>query len=174
MRDTQETTQVIYRSPLREDAGPMQALVKASPPLDVNSTYAYLLICTHFPDTSVVATDGDRLLGFVSAYLEPSNPGVVFIWQVAVASSARGLGVAKRMLHEVLARPSCARVRYLETTITPSNDASWRLFRALARDWQARCLPVATFSGTELGGDDHEDEQLLRIGPLAGQLQGGK
>jgi L-2,4-diaminobutyric acid acetyltransferase len=167
-------TSVIFRRPTRLDASRMHALVRASPPLDENSTYAYLLVCTHFSDTSVVAELDDRLLGFVSAYLEPAAPGVVFIWQVAVAPSARGLGVGRRLLREVLARPSCAHARFLETTITPSNDASWRLFRALARELGTRCESVATFSGAEVGGEAHEDEQLLRIGPLAGDRQGGR
>jgi L-2,4-diaminobutyric acid acetyltransferase len=168
------TMTVTYRRPTRLDAARVHALVRASPPLDVNSAYAYLLVCTHFSETSVVAEQNDRLLGFVSAYLEPANPGVVFIWQVAVAPRARGLGVGRRLLREVLARPSCAHARFLETTITPSNDASWRLFRALAREYDARCEPVATFSGAEVGGDDHEDEQLLRIGPLTAPPQGGR
>jgi L-2,4-diaminobutyric acid acetyltransferase len=166
-------TSVIYRRPTRLDAVRMRALVRASPPLDVNSTYAYLLVCTHFSDTSVVAERDDQLLGFVSAYLEPADPGVVFIWQVAVAPPARGLGVGRRLLREVLARPMCAATRFLEATTTPSNDASWRLFRALAREHDTRCEIVATFGGAELGGGDHQDEQLLRIGPLAADRQGG-
>lgn len=151
----------------------MAALVRDSPPLDVNSTYAYLLVCTHFPETSVVAAAGDRLVGFVSAYPVPSRPDTLFVWQVAVAAAARGQGLGRRMLHDVLARPASAHVQYIETTITPSNDASWRLFRAVARDHGAATETIDHFRGAEVGGATHEDEQLLRIGPLARRQQGG-
>ena len=151
----------------------MAALVRESPPLDVNSAYAYQLVCTHFADTSVVAEDDGRLVGMVSAYLVPVRHDTVFVWQVAVAAAARGHGLAGRMLHELVARPACAHVRFLETTITPSNAPSWQLFRSLARKYRADLHTVDTFRGVEVGGADHEDEQLLRIGPLAIPTQGG-
>jgi L-2,4-diaminobutyric acid acetyltransferase len=132
-----------------------------------------LLVCTHFPDTSVVAEADGQLLGFVSGYLVPARPDTMFVWQVAVAEAARGRGLGRRMLNDVLGRPACAEVRFLNTTVTPSNVASWALFRAVARDHDAECSTVDTFRGAEVGGSDHEDEQLLRIGPLTGPKQGG-
>ena len=167
------STDVTYRCPTGCDASGVQGIVRASPPLDVNSTYAYWLVCTHFAGTSIVAERDGILVGFVSAYLDPRRPDVVFVWQVAVAESARGLGVGRGMLHQLLARPSCEGARYLETTVGPSNAASRRLFRALARDCDAPIETVATVDKTTFGGDPHEDEQLLRIGPIAGRRQGG-
>jgi L-2,4-diaminobutyric acid acetyltransferase len=155
-----------YRQPVPGDAPRLHALVAASPPLDLNSTYAYLLVGAHFADTSVVVERDGALAGFLSAYRKPSEPDVLFVWQVAVSASARGLGVGRRMLRHVLARPSCSGVGAVETTITPSNDASWRLFRALARELGAIVAPVATFDGHQVGGADHEEEQLIRIGPV--------
>jgi L-2,4-diaminobutyric acid acetyltransferase len=59
--------------------------------------------------------------------------------------------------------------RFLETTITPSNEASRRLFLSLARDLEARCRVTSFFSEEDFGGENHEAEDLFRIGPL--QLQ---
>ncbi len=164
-------TAVSFRPPRPPDGRHVSALVRACPPLDVNSTYAYLLVCSHFAGTSVVAERGGDLIGFVSAYRRPDDPEVIFVWQVAVAAAARGQGLASRMLDEILARPGCCGVRHLETTITPSNGPSWRLFRALARGRGARCDRAAGFDREALGGD-HEDEQLVRIGPLDEPLGG--
>jgi L-2,4-diaminobutyric acid acetyltransferase len=161
------------RPPAAEDAPRVHELVADSPPLDLNSTYAYLLIGLHFADTSVVAEREEQIAGFVSAYLKPSAPDVLFVWQVAVAASARGLGLGRHMLRHVLARPACAGVRAIETTITPSNNASWRLFTAFARDLRANVSPVGVFTSRDVGGTDHEEERLIRIGPVSSVQHGG-
>ena len=38
------------------DAKAIHALVGSCPPLDLNSTYAYLLLCAHFAETCVIDT----------------------------------------------------------------------------------------------------------------------
>jgi L-2,4-diaminobutyric acid acetyltransferase len=157
---------VRYRRPEIADGSAMHALVRACPPLDLNSIYAYLLHCTHFRETCVLADSGDGLAGFATAYLQPADPSVLFVWQVAVSPRARGLGVAGRLLQELMRRPACGHVRYLETTITPSNAASWRLFRAFAREQQAACRESTLFEAADFGADGHEAERLLRIGPF--------
>ncbi|MPY87445.1 MAG: diaminobutyrate acetyltransferase [Luteitalea sp.] len=158
--------QVTYRPPRLADAVRVHALVDACKPLDVNSRYAYMLLCTHFAATSAIAEQGRDVVGFVSGYLEPSARAVLFIWQVAVSPSTRGRGVGKRLLQEVLNRPACRDVQYLETTITPSNEASWVLFRSVARDRHADYRQSAWFRSEDFGSEDHEEEVLLRIGPL--------
>lgn len=155
-----------FRRPELADGAVIQRLIQSSPPLDVNSTYAYLLLCQHFRDTCVVALRQGQLAGFVSAYIPPATPQVLFVWQVAVRADARGLGLGTAMLEELLARDQTASVRYLETTVSPSNQASRRMFASLARD---RCVALeeqALFTPTMFGGADHEAERLLRIGPF--------
>ena len=158
----------VFRRPQQADAVQVRALIDECRPLDVNSLYAYLLLCTHFSETSAIAEADGHPLGFVGGYLKPSDPSVLFIWQVAVSPRARGLGVGGQLLQEPLNRPACRHVRFMEATITPSNEASWVLFRSFARTRQAACQEIAMFGQEDFAGANHEDERLLRIGPFGG------
>lgn len=143
-------------------------LVSECRPLDLNSVYAYLLLCEHFAQTCVLAERAGKVVGFVSAYRPPARSEAIFVWQVAVAEQMRGGGLAKAMLHELLARDAVRGCRYLETTVSPSNVPSRRLFRSLARELGAPVVESVLFSEKDFGEGGHEIEALLRIGPFAG------
>ncbi len=161
---------IIYRPPVIGDGARIWALVRHSGVLDANSAYCYLLLCKDFSETCMVAeADGD-VLGFVTAYLKPGHEDLLFIWQVGVARELHGQGVASRLLDELLQRERCRGVRYLETTITPSNTASHALFKGLARRLNANLSEQTYFDVTLFPGDDHEPENLIRIGPLQDYL----
>jgi L-2,4-diaminobutyric acid acetyltransferase len=155
-----------FRKPELSDGAAIQQLIQDAPPLDVNSTYAYLLLCLHFRDTCVVAEQNGQLAGFISAYVPPRHPDVLFVWQVAVHPSARGKRLGAAMLTELLARDAVAPVRVVETTVSPDNAASRRMFARLADDLHAPLEEQALFPPTLFGGADHDDERLLRIGPF--------
>lgn len=161
---------VRLRCPRVADAPGLHALVRATGVLDLNSCYAYALICDHFAATSVVAEDADSgaILGFVSAYRLPDSPTTLFVWQVAVAAAARGQGLASRMLAHVVTGPTAPRVRQLLTTITPDNTASVRLFTGLARAAGCRLETPAQYPAAVLGADPeaHAPEVHHRIGPF--------
>ncbi len=161
--------QLVFRQPTAEDGYPLNKLVENSPPLDPNSVYCNLLQCTHFADTSVAVEEDGQLVGFISAYIPPAKPDTVFVWQVVVDKSQRGRGLAKRMMQEIVRRPACENVRYLETTITPDNDASWALFRSFARDMDTELNHHIWFEREAHFQGHHDSEALLRIGPF-GQL----
>lgn len=166
METETEKPAIVLRPPRQADGCAIHALVDACKPLDLNSVYSYLLICTHFAETSVVGEDpSGNIASLISAYRPPSQPDVLFVWQVAVGEAARGQGIAKRMLREILARPACQGVRFVETTVTPSNEASMALFHSLARELGTELKETPYFSCEELGGS-HEEEHLLRIGPF--------
>lgn len=157
---------VHYRPPRLSDGPAVHALVRRCEPLDLNSPYSYLLLCTDFAATCAVAERDGELVGFVSGYLKPADPRVLFIWQVAVSPAARGLGVGKGLLRAVLDRPACVCVEHLDTTVTPSNAASWAMFHSLARERGARCTRQPIFRAEDFGEETHEEEHLLRIGPI--------
>jgi L-2,4-diaminobutyric acid acetyltransferase len=147
-------------------------LVAACEPLDLNSRYAYLLLCEHFADTCALARMGDQVVGFVSAYRPPERADTIFVWQVAVDAGNRGKGLAASMLHEILQRPQVRGCRYLETTVSPSNTPSRRLFHGLAHRLNAAVSESPLFTEDAFDEQDHECEMLIRIGPFQGKQRG--
>lgn len=161
-----------FRAPTVTDGAEMWRLARESGALEVNTAYAYLLFSQHFADTCVVAERNGKPVAFVSAFVSPAAHDTVFVWQVAVAHEERGQGVGQKLLHHLLARPACRRVRRLEATVTPSNTASRALFESVARDLD---VPFSVYSGfgTDLfPGEGHEPEELVRIGPLPRAMRG--
>jgi L-2,4-diaminobutyric acid acetyltransferase len=158
-----------FRQPTAEDGYALNQLVAASPPLDTNSVYCNLLQCSHFASTSVAAIEDGSLVGFISAHLPPDKSDTVFVWQVVVDKSQRGRGLAKKMLHEIVKRPACQQRQFMETTITPDNEASWALFRSFARDLATELNHSIWFEKDAHFGGQHDSEALLRIGPFAPQ-----
>lgn len=160
---------VVLGAPGARDGAAIHGLVDACKPLDVNSVYAYLLLCEHFAETCVRAERSGRTVGFISAYRPPQKAEVIFVWQVAVAEEMRGQGLARAMLRELLSRPGLRDCRYLETTVSPSNEASRRVFYGFARELRARVTERVLFCEQDFGGENHEQEVLIRIGPFAGE-----
>lgn len=131
--------------------------------LDRNSPYKYLLFCRDFHQTSAVVRVGGETAGFVTGYQRPGTDSL-FIWQVGVLDRFRKRGLALAMLDELQQRgphPS----RYVEATVTPGNEGSWRLFHAFADQVGAELEKEPLF-GPELFPHDHEPEILVRIGPI--------
>lgn len=160
-----EEISIELRLPNLEDGKAVHELIQRCPPLDVNSSYNYFLLCSHFRNTCVVAEADDRLVGFLSAYLLPERPETLFVWQVAVDEAARGHGLAGRMLEHVMERPFCGNVDTLETTISPSNLSSRRVFQRYAEKHQAESSEETFIEVHHFGGEQHEEERLIRIGP---------
>jgi len=154
------------RAPVAEDGAAVYELIAQCPPLDTNSMYCNLLQCTHFSATSVAAELNDDIVGFISGYIQPDKPDTLFIWQVAVGEKARGQGLAGRMLRDILARAACDQVKFIETTITPDNRASWALFESLANKLGAELNHSVMFDRQQHFAGQHETEMLVRIGPV--------
>ena len=154
------------RPPVTADGHPLNQLVAASPPLDTNSVYCNLLQATHFAETSVAACLDGELVGHVSAYIPPSQPDTLFVWQVVVAEKARGMGLAKRMLRYLVDLPACTELTAMTTTITRDNKASWALFNGLAREFGVAPSDAVLFKRDQHFAGQHDDEYLLRIAPL--------
>ena len=157
---------VTIESPRVSDGAALWRLAKDSRSLDLNSSYAYLLWCKDFAGTSDVARDNGDIVGFVTGYLRPTTRDTLMIWQVAVAGSHRGAGLAATMLDDLLDRLLPAGVRYLETTVTQDNTASNRLFRSLAERRSAGVDRTELFVPADFP-DDHDAEFRYRIGPFA-------
>ncbi|MCP8898593.1 diaminobutyrate acetyltransferase [Gilvimarinus xylanilyticus] len=158
---------VELRHPTAEDGYTVNQLVEANPPLDPNSIYCNLLQCSHFAETSVAAFKDGEMVGFVSGYIPPATPHILFVWQIVVDKAGRGLGLAKRLVKTQLDSDACKGVTHIHTTITPDNDASWGLFRSLAKDLNAELNSGVYFQKDKHFGGVHDDEHLLEIGPIS-------
>lgn len=153
------------RQPTSNDGQAVYQLVKNSPPLDLNSPYFYLIQSSHLASTCAVAEVNGKVVGWVSGHLMPNNPATYFLWQVAISEEVRGQGMALKLIQHILSRPNCQQVTHLETSITPSNLASWALFTRLANKLNTQLNKSLLFSAKQLGGE--EDEELARIGPFS-------
>lgn len=157
---------ISFRPPIAADGPAITALIAACPPLDRNSRYCNLLQCEHFADHCVIAEKAGRIVGWVSGYRPPSDHAAFFVWQVAVSTEGRGKQLASRMISDLLARPAQDGVTHMITTITADNEASWGLFRSLARKWDAELERSALFERETHFAGAHATEYLARIGPI--------
>lgn len=162
----QSQEEITLRTPESTDGAPIHNLIRKSAFLDDNSLYCYLVICTHFSQTSVVATMGDDVVGVITGYIPPEQPDTLFVWQVAVDTIAQKRGLAGRMLRELLGREACANVQFMETTVTADNRASRAMFESLARKLDCGLEESPMFDRMTHFLNLHDSEHKLRIGPF--------
>jgi L-2,4-diaminobutyric acid acetyltransferase len=159
-RVEREPARLAIRRPTVADGAAMWRVARDSGSLDLNSSYSYLLLATHFADTCRVATlDGD-VVGFVSGYVLPADATRWFCWQVAVDERARGRRVAGRLLDAVV--DDLPAVTSLATTVTVDNAASRSVFRRWA-DSRGATLTETDGFDAEHFPDGHEAEPLLVV-----------
>lgn len=167
MTQKQETNRSLkIRKPQLKDGNSIYNLIRRSYPLDINSLYTYLLLCSHFDHTSAVVEVKEDLVGYTSAYIHPHKDDTLFIWQIAVKENMRDQGIAKMMIMDILRRKELAGIKFIEATLTLSNKASEALFSRLAGHLQAECRQFPYFTKDLFKESSHEEEFLLRIGPF--------
>ncbi|MBB6731739.1 diaminobutyrate acetyltransferase [Cohnella zeiphila] len=159
-----------FRPPRAEDGRRMAELVRASGELDVNSTYCYAMLGQWFSETCLIAETKEegRLAGMVTGFRLPSDPLTLFVWQIAVDSRYRGQGVAMALLNELTAELD---VRFVETTISPSNGPSRRLFQKWADSLRMAITVSEGFREGIFLEPGHEAEELYRMGPIVRDLE---
>ncbi len=165
---TTVNTGVSTRRPSIEDGIRLWEIARDTEVLDLNSTYAYTLLCRDFADSSIVAERDGAVAGFVTGYRRPDRPDTLFVWQVAVDAAHRGHGIASRMLIDLLDHLAVQGVSRLETTITASNTASQELFGSVAKKRGSTLAVRDLFASHHISpteSDPHEPEQLYVIDP---------
>lgn len=159
---------ITLRKPRASDGHALHELVARCAPLDQNSVYCNLLQCSDFADTAIAAeTPTGELVGFISGYRPPARPDTLFVWQVAVDSRCRGQKLGQKMLLALVERLAPGGVNHIETTITPGNLASEKLFARVFATLSAPVEKRVLFSRQEHFAGEHEDEVLYRAGPFA-------
>ena len=157
---------IVFRHPESTDGLAVHRLIEACPPLDTNSLSYNLLQVSHFGATACVALIDGEIAGSVTGYVPPAQPDTYFLWQVAVGEKARGRRLGRRMIAWLFAQPALADLRFLETTITEDNIASWKLFRGYAEQVRAPVEAEPLFERDRHFGGSHDTEMLVRIGPF--------
>lgn len=160
----------ILRNVQAEDGIAIWKVAADSQSLDLNSSYCYIMLCEYFSKTCYIATVGDETVGFVTAFLHPSNPKLLFIWQIAVIEPYRGKGIGLLLLKKLIDSKSCENIEFVEVTVAFSNKASRHLFKQFAEYLNTPIEQLEGFSSTLFPNQTHEDEPLLRIGPILGRL----
>lgn len=153
-----------YRAPTVDDGTRLWEIAADSQVLDVNSSYAYVLWCHDFGDTSIVAEADGRVVGFVTGYRRPSDPSTIMVWQVAVDDDYRGHGIAGTMLHRLFDRAQKHGVVAMHTTISPDNEASQRLFGSVAAARGLEFNRRDLFAVSDFP-DAHQPEDLYLLEP---------
>ncbi|WP_278235201.1 diaminobutyrate acetyltransferase [Isoptericola sp. AK164] len=148
------------RRPDVSDGAAMWRVARDSGSLDLNSSYAYLLLADHFADTCRIALMGGDVVGFVTGYRLPADPTRYFLWQVAVDERARGHRLAGRLIDAVI--DDQPEVSSLVTTVTEDNTSSRRVFQRWAEQRGATLDEVTGFEAHHFP-DGHEAEPLLVI-----------
>lgn len=154
---------ITLRMPTIRDGSGVWDLVRACKPLDENSMYCNIIQCDHFAETCVLAEMDGEIVGWISAYLRPDDAETLFVWQVAVSPSARGRGLGRKMLTDLISREACADVAQIQTTITKENAASWGLFNAFADRQGAELDSEAYLKSQEHFDGTAKTEHLVTI-----------
>lgn len=162
---TDVVNNIIFRQATPQDGLAVWRTVQQAGTLEVNTAYFYLIFCSDFADTCLVAVDHDEVIGVVVGYHPPKQAETAFCWQVGVVPSWQGRGLGKRLLAAWLALPGNRHIKWLTATVADNNVASDRLFRGFAKDCGVACevTPHFTESLLEPG---HSPEPLYRIGPI--------
>src|SRR5699024_4097698 len=164
---TKDNQTIFFREPTDSDGKEMYRIVEESKVLDVNSSYSYLLWSKFFSKTSIIATCDDKVIGFVSGFLQPDSPDTLFVWQVAVDSYFRDYAFATKLIRQLINQvDEKIDVKYLEATVTPSNIPSSKLFQGLAKKNDTDCSIFECFKEEHFPDPEHEAVMTYRIGPL--------
>ena len=163
---TMEAGRLSFRTPVTNDGSSIHALVKRCKPLDLNSRYCYLTLCKHFSSTCAVVAENDQWLPLSS----PTSCRRSVIrclsgsWLLMLAFAVRAW--QKKMLRHLLSRHNLKRIRYVEATVNPSNDAARALFKSLGKDCACSVDEELIFHASMFGNESHEQESLIRVGPI--------
>ncbi|MFF1697463.1 diaminobutyrate acetyltransferase [Streptomyces sp. NPDC058257] len=150
------------------DGAAIWRIARDSKVLDLNSSYSYLLWCRDFAATSVVARDANgEPAGFITGYIRPERPRTLVVWQVAVDQAQRGRGLAGALLDGLTSKVAADReLVSVETTITPDNKPSERLFTSYAQRHGASVERTVLFDAGLFPEEGHEPEVLFLIEPV--------
>ena len=164
-RKINSTSNLRFRAPRPEDGVAVWRTVCEAGTLEPNTSYFYLIFCTDFSDTCLIALDGDDIAGVLVGYQPPNEPKTAFCWQIGVLPAWRGQGLGKRMLSSWLDLPGNQDVQWVTATVADDNEASEHLFQSFAKSLGVTCSVTPHFTEHHFP-PGHSPEPMYRIGPI--------
>ncbi len=161
---SKKDSRIKITTPSKKDGCAIANLIERCPPLDLNSTYHYLIQSHYFNSTCSIAFDSNKVVAFVSGFINPSKNNSLFIWQVAIDESYRGKGLGIELIEFILNRNK--NIVSIETTITEANKASRRMFEKIQEKYQTKISELILFDKEKDFSDEHDTEILIEIGPI--------
>ncbi|MCD8494394.1 MAG: diaminobutyrate acetyltransferase [Burkholderiaceae bacterium] len=159
------TSSITLRTPNTADGVAVWRAVQNTGTLEPNTAYFYLIFCSDFRHTCLIAEDGNEIAGVLIGYHPPSQPDTAFCWQIGVLAQWRGQGLGKRLLSAWLDLPANRHVRWLTATVADDNQASDKLFRGFAESMGMSCTVSPRFISDHFPAG-HRPEPIYRIGPI--------
>lgn len=156
---------IVFRRPCTQDGVAVWHAVERAGTLEQNTAYFYLIFCSDFANTCLIAEEDGEVAGFVIGYQPPTEPRTAFVWQIGVLPQWRGQGLGKRMLHAWLALPANQGVQWVTATVSDDNAASDQLFRGFASSLEVACDVSPHFTQGHFPAG-HRPELIYRIGPI--------
>lgn len=164
------TSSITFRMPRAEDGAAVWRAVQKAGTLEVNTSYFYLIFCSDFRETCLIAEDGTDIAGILIGLHPPKSPDTAFCWQIGVLPAWQGQGLATRMLSAWLDLPANRDIRWVTATVADDNIASARLFEGFARSRAVSCTVSPHFTESHFPAG-HRPEPLYRIGPISSSTQ---
>ena len=156
---------VTFRKPRTEDGVAVWRAIEQAGTLEVNTAYFYLVFCSDFCDTCLIAEDGENIAGVLIGYHPPNEPDTAFCWQIGILPAWRGQGLGKRMLAAWLELRANQQVKWVSATVADDNAASEHLFRGFAKSLGVACAVTPHFTKDHFPAG-HRPEPMFRIGPI--------
>tara|TARA_B100000795_G_C22697492_1_gene398212 strand:+ start:128 stop:634 length:507 start_codon:yes stop_codon:yes gene_type:complete len=150
--------------PSKEDGISVAELIKRCPPLDLNSTYHYLIQSHYFSKTCSIAFDNKKVVAFVSGFINSSKNNSLFIWQVAIDENYRGKELGIELIEFILNQNK--NLDSIETTVTKNNISSRRMFQKICEKYKSRISELILFDKEKDFANKHDSEMLIKIGPF--------
>lgn len=164
-----DVAKVRFRASTAKDGIAVWQLVSQAGTLELNTAYFYLVFCSEFKETCLVAECDNQIVGAIIGYRSPASADTIFCWQIGVLPAWQGQGLASKMLNAWADTSQRPWLRYVTATVAEDNAASERLFKRFAKAQDATCEVVPYFT-SDLLAPGHAPEPLYRIGPLSPKL----
>jgi L-2,4-diaminobutyric acid acetyltransferase len=159
--------EIVFKNPIKSDAPKMFSCLGLIPELEKNSIYMYMLFCDIFKETSMIAMEGEQVVGAAIGFLMPSDPKNYFMWQLGVLPQWRQKGLATDLVRALLKSPGLSAIDWLSCTVEADNIAIMTTFRRLAESLDTHIELADKFDSKDFLPYIHATERELRMGPLS-------